>query len=93
LYCICDVAVQVKSIEDVLSLGQELQVKVMGHDQRGNLQISHKALTATPERADAEPPAEDSAPSKPYQATNARFRQPDRARDQRQQQRRVPQSS
>ena len=35
---------QVNTIHDALSLGQELQVKVMGHDARGNLQISHKAL-------------------------------------------------
>ena len=38
------VTVQVSSIHDAVSLGRELKVKVMGHDARGNLQISHKAL-------------------------------------------------
>ena len=39
---------QVRSIDDVLSMGQQLQVKVMGHDAKGQLQVSHKALTAAP---------------------------------------------
>ena len=90
---------QVKRIEDVLSLGQELQVKVMGHDARGNLQISHKALSALfddaeGDRADDDK-ADDSPPAKrPYQAVNARFRQSERgSRDFRQQKSRLTQSS
>ena len=43
---------QVRSIEDVLSMGQQIQVKIMGHD-KGQLQVSHKALTA-PNKAEAE---------------------------------------
>ncbi len=92
-------AVQVKRIEDVLSLGQELQVKVMGHDARGNLQISHKALSAPFEDAEGDragdDKADDSPPAKrPYQAVNARFRQSERgSRDFRQQKPRITQSS
>lgn len=41
-----DAGLQVRSITDVLSLGQQIQVKVMGHDAKGQLQVSHKALTA-----------------------------------------------
>ena len=92
-------AVQVKRIEDVLALGQELQVKVMGHDARGNLQISHKALSALPDDAEGDRPddnkAADGPPAKrPYQAVNARFRQSERgSRDFRQQKPRITQSS
>ena len=43
-----NVYAQVRSIDDVLSLGQQLQVKLMGHDAKGKLQVSHKALTASP---------------------------------------------
>lgn len=92
-------AVQVRSTEDVLSLGQELPVKVMGHDSRGHLQISHKALLPPPDKAEGDGAADNtsddsSAPAKrPYQAVNARFRQSDRgSRDFRQQKARVPQS-
>lgn len=75
------------SIHDALSLGQELQVKVMGHDQRGNLQISHKALMEEPEAVEAGPNSySGSAESqKPYQATNARFQQSAGRRSQREQ--------
>lgn len=92
-------AVQVKRIEDVLSLGQELQVKVMGHDARGNLQISHKALSALFDDAEGDRAGDDKAddsPSakRPYQAVNARFRQSERgSRDFRQQKSRITQST
>ena len=77
---------QVNSIHDALSLGQELQVKVMGHDQRGNLQISAKALTEQPEAAEAPDSYSRSGDSqKPYQATNARFQQSAGRRNQRDQ--------
>ncbi|DBB10117.1 hypothetical protein WJX82_000225 [Trebouxia sp. C0006] len=90
---------RVKRIEDVLSLGQELQVKVMGHDARGNLQISHKALSALFDDAEGDRAGDDKAddsPSakRPYQAVNARFRQSERgSRDFRQQKPRIAQSS
>lgn len=71
----CWVLAQVNTIHDALSLGQELQVKVMGHDQRGNLQISHKALTEEPEAAGPNDYQGSGAAQKPYQATNARFQQ------------------
>lgn len=45
---------QVRSIDDVLSVGQKLQVKVMGHDGKGQLQVSHKALTAAPTGPDGD---------------------------------------
>ena len=51
-------------------------MKVMGHDQRGNLQISAKALTEQPETAETPNRYSGSGDSqKPYQATNARFQQ------------------
>lgn len=80
--------VQVNSIHDALSLGQELQVKVMGHDQRGNLQISHKALMEEPEAVEATGPNSYSGSGdsqKPYQATNVRFQQSAGRRSQREQ--------
>ena len=90
---------QVNTINDALSLGQQLQVKVMGYDQRGNLQISHKTLT-DPQR-DAEQPdsdghSEPDAPQRPYQAVNTRFQHSGGKRNQQEQgpQRpRVPQSA
>ena len=77
---------QVTSIHDALSLGQELQVKVMGHDQRGNLQISAKALTEELETAEAPKSYSGVGDSqKPYQATNARYQQSAGRRSQRDQ--------
>ena len=92
-------ALQVNTIHDALSLGQELQVKVMGHDQRGNLQISHKALTEQPEvaqAADSDAYSGSGASQKPYQATNARFQQSGGRRNQRDhgvQKPRIPQTA
>ncbi|KAL3159491.1 hypothetical protein ABBQ38_009910 [Trebouxia sp. C0009 RCD-2024] len=75
---------RVNTIHDALSLGQELQVKVTGHDQRGNLQISHKALTE-PEAVESYDYQGSGASQKPYQATNARFQQSGGKRNQRDQ--------
>lgn len=47
-------AEQVRSIDDVLSIGQQIQVRIMGHDAKGQLQVSHKALTASPVSPDGD---------------------------------------
>lgn len=54
--------VQVRSIDDVLSMGQQIQVKLMGHDAKGKLQVSHKALTASPAGPDEDLPPSDRQP-------------------------------
>ena len=67
---------QVNTIHDALSLGQQLQVKVMGHDQKGNLQISHKALTDPKQlagQAEDDDQLRSGALQRPSQAVNTRF--------------------
>ena len=79
---------QVTTISDALLLGQQLQVKVMGYDQRGNLQISHKALTdprGAADQADSDENSESGSPQRPVQATNARFQHSGGKRNQREQ--------
>ena len=44
----CDAVLQVKSVEDVLAEGDELDVMCLGRDSRGHVKVSRRALLGRP---------------------------------------------
>lgn len=49
---------RVANVEDVVKMGQALKVKVIGIDERGRIDLSHKALLPRPERDTKDTPKE-----------------------------------
>lgn len=49
---------RVANVEDVVKMGQALKVKVIGIDERGRIDLSHKALLPRPERDAKDTPKE-----------------------------------
>lgn len=49
---------RVANVEDVVKMGQALKVKVIGIDERGRIDLSHKALLPRPEETSKEAPKE-----------------------------------
>jgi polyribonucleotide nucleotidyltransferase len=50
---------RVANVEDVVKMGQTLKVKVIGIDERGRIDLSHKALLPRPEKPAAQPAKKD----------------------------------